>query len=596
MTWIGPRRALAAFFCASLLLPSPALAAVVAELSVRPALVTMALPPASIAALPSAALNGPGLAASAAPALLAAPAAAPSAEPVLPAGAAPAAVPPAAAPVLVPETPSRKEPLSRARASLRSATMTARAFAILAYGALVPSTTLPVESYLRENQEYAVAARRGALADGSVVESADAGRAPYRVTLSHAGLKDLFSRVDAIKSKGLDESALLAALRSAVAGALPRGRTLSLRAVERRRALARRAVELGIYPEQGRGTENEGALLANLALQRAGFKPKLVRVRAWRRENGRVMEGERTANLVHSAGGQVVFDPAFAPFDGRKLQDLIAPRGAPGVQAGVIEELDGPRVFSPAGKPKTSGVEAKASGDKELTFAVTGRSAADRQFKEDQKKYDAAAAADPVTVEWLFFPFYVDGHTALRVGDQLFEFTRKGWRAHNARAFLFNNPYFDSQLARHPNVGMPPFSLGVPLALPKEVAARLVETAAAGGGRFSFWFNNCNQVPFRLLRRAGIALGDGRFAGFSSMRAFRELLLHPPAEAGAPRLYALPNQAGAAEPLGPAVPRYLTRDRSVAADAAAYARILPRFFTWGLSPAGPRATAPAPKG
>jgi len=307
------------------------------------------------------------------------------------------------------------------------------------------------------------------------------------------------------------------------------------------------------------------------------------------------VEEERTLNLVHTARGQVLFDTVSASLDGRRLQDLNAAPGAPGLDTGISAELDGPRVFSPAGKPKTSGVEAQSSGSKDLTFAVMGRSAADRNFKEDEKIYQAAAPGEPVTVEWLFFPFYIDGHTAVRIGDKLYEFGRQGWRTHNARAFLFNNPFFDSQLARHPDSGMPSFSFGVPLSVAKRDAERLAETAAAGGGWFSFFFNNCNQVPMRFLRRAGLALGDGAIASFSSVRAFRLLLLHPPAEAGTPRLYPLPNQAAATEPLGPAVPRALVEEHSIAWDLAKFIWNWPQFVFEKLPRRSP-ATPPATKG
>jgi hypothetical protein len=588
----GPRSALAAFFCASLLTPPPTLAAAVAELGVRPVSASFALPPAFPLAPSIAAVGAPSLGIVAAPSVpiiaaspLAAAAAAPELEP------APEKIPAELAPEQVPGEPKR-EPLARAREGLRSATRTARALAFLTIGALLPRNSAPpaVEDLLRENQEYAVADKRGALADGAVVEGGPENGPASRATWSHPGLKALLARADAAKAGRQGEGNLLAEVRSAVAAALPRGRDLQTSALERRCVRARKAVELGAYAERGRGGEREAALLANLALGRAGFKPKLLRVSAWRRDNGRVVEEERTLNLVHTARGQVLFDTVSASYDGRKLQDLTAPPGAAGRDAGIVAELDGPRVFTPAGKPKTSGVEVKVSGAKDLAFAVVGRSAADRIFKEDEKRYRAAAPDEKVAVEWLFFPFYADGHTALRVGDRLLEFTRKGWRSSPARAFLFNNPFFDAQLARHPNAGMPPFSFGVPLTIAKRDAERFAALADSGRGWFSFWFNNCNQVPMRFLRRAGIDLGDGAFASFSSIRALRTLLLHPPAEAGAPRLYPLPNQALAAEPLGPAVPRDLVEERSVLHDAGLFVWNWPRCV-YGKLPLARRAAA-----
>jgi hypothetical protein len=254
-------------------------------------------------------------------------------------------------------------------------------------------------------------------------------------------------------------------------------------------------------------------------------------------------------------------------------------------------------VFAPEGKPKTSGVEAKVSGAKDLSFAVTGRSAAERLFKEEEKSYQAAAPDQKVTVEWLYFPFYVDGHTGLRVGESLYEFGRKGWRTHNARAFLFNNPFFEAQMARHPSLAMPPFSFGTPLTVPKadieKFLARVRERQAANAHGFSFWFNNCNQVFFRFLKKAGVALSGGAYTSFSSIRAYRELLLHPPEGAGQSRLYPLPNQNASSEPLGAAVPRYLVENHSAVWDAAFFVRHWPKFIGEKIPH---RAAPPPPKG
>ena len=547
-----------------------------AELNIRPvAGIGWAPAPATMAIAPAAASLAPAVGLLAAPSapIAAFPAlAAAAAAPELPASAAAPVVEAAPAP-LAPERVA-SAPLARAREKARSAGLTARALAFLLFSLPAPKAS-SVESYLRENQDYVLAEKRGTLADGAVVESEHLS--PTRVTLSHPGLKPLFDLADAIKANGGNEDDKLSALRAAVADASSNRRGLQLRALELRRAQKRRAFELGDYFGRG-GGETEAALLANLALTRAGFKPKLVRVSAWRRDaRGRVIGEERTLNLIHTARGQILFDTVSTEFDGKKLQDATVPAGTAGRESGIVAELAGPRVFTPSGKPKTSAITATATGEKAVTFEVVGRSAADRLFKEDEKQYQAAPEKEPVTVEWMFFPFYVDGHTALRIGDKLYEFTRRGWRASPARAFLFNNPFFEAQMARHPKMEMPPFSFGVPLSVAKADAERFAALAAEGRGIFSFWFNNCNQVPYRFLRKAGLTLGDGVFASFSSIRAFRLLLLNPPEQAGAPRIYPLPNQANASEPLGPAVPRGLVNSRSVLVDFALFVWNWPKF-------------------
>jgi hypothetical protein len=590
---IGPRRLAAAVFCA-LLTSAPAFAAVALEVSAArpelPVLSPAAVPLSAAALAPSLSVGAPAL--QAAPSVFAAsvlalppspalPAASAAAAPDEPAAAAAAA---AAAPAQTPAlTPAPSDGVfARARSGMRSAVVTARAVVFVAVAALTPKSAaaLPTEGFLRETQEYAPTSRRASLSDGAIVEARE--RAPYRVSLSHPGLASFLSAAgDAAKTPGQDERGRLDAVRSVVRAALPRAADVALKAAELRSWRERKAVELGVYAERGRGGSEESALLANLALTRAGFTPKLARVAAWRVEPFGIVDEERTLNLVHTSAGQVVFDPSDAAFDGAKLQDLTAPRGAPGRRAGIAEELDGPKVFTPAGKPKTSGVEAKVSGDRELTFAAVGRSAADRLFKEDEKAYQDAAPDQPVTVEWLYFPFYMDGHTALRIGDKIFEFRRKGWRTSPARAFLFNNPFFNAQIERHPHLEMPPFTFGTPLSVRKsEVAAFVAKVSAmedAGRGWFSFWFNNCNQVPFRFLKKAGVDLIGGIHTRFSSIRSYRMILLHPPAGAGAPRIYPLPNQNGVGEPLGAAVPRYLVEERNSVRDILYFLWTWPQF-------------------
>jgi hypothetical protein len=596
-----PRRLPTALWCALLFAPATAFAAAAPDAgAVRAAMPVLA--PSAVPLPPL--LAAPALRADA-PTLLSAPSAgflpafsaasAPDLESAaVPAAAASAATAaPAPAPAIAAPSPGvsaaapRPDALVRARTGLRSAAAKIRSVAIVAVAALTPTKApaLPIEMFLRENQNYAAAANRASLADGSVVEASarKAPRSPYLVGLAHPGIRDLIARVEAAKARGLGEDGALAEIRAAVRAALRRQPDSMLKAAELDAARARKSVPLGLYLERGRGTSEEAALLYNLLLQRAGFKPKLVRVSAWRRDGDAIVDEERTLNLIHTSAGQTAFDPGFDAFDGAKFSELAAPRGEPGRSAGIAAEFDGPRVFTPAGKPKTSGVEAKVSGAKELTFAVTGRSAADRLFKEDEQAYQAAALDQPVTVEWLFFPFYMDGHTALRVGDKVYEFRRKGWRTSPARAFLFNNPFFDTQIARHPHLEMPPFSFGTPLSVRKsEVSAFIAKVGAmedAGRGWFSFWFNNCNQVPFRFLKKAGVALIGGFYTRFSSVRSYRTLLLHPPVQAQPSRIYPLPSQNGAGEPLGAAIPRFLIEERSALRDVLTFLWTWPQFAT-----------------
>jgi hypothetical protein len=324
-------------------------------------------------------------------------------------------------------------------------------------------------------------------------------------------------------------------------------------------------VELGEALDAGAVDARRLALAAHMALKDGGLAPKLARLQT--------AGDARLVNLLHADGGQTVFAPLDPALDGRKLSELTA--------SGAATETDAPRVFNPGGKAKAA-VEARVP---ELPpFAVLGRSAAERDFKQDAQRLAAAAPDEAVRVEWLFLPFYVDGHSVLRVGDQVYEYRRAGWRVQNARAYLFNNPYFDAQYARHRSEGMPPFSLGLTLSVSKRAADALVARIEAertkAWPRFSFWFNNCNQRPLKFLRAAGVVgLPDGLFTRFSSIRSFRLLLTAPPLTAGRARLYPLPGRAGPLEPYGPAIPRELRVPRPGWLDALAFVRLWPRFFS-----------------
>ncbi len=407
----------------------------------------------------------------------------------------------------------------------------------------------PVEAYMRETFDYSSSVKRPALSDGALVEAA--GEIPTRVSLSHPGLRNLLKKTESIEGS---EAERLASVSALVRKALPRkGDALDRQALllkERRRG---RAVELGEFVKtRASATDREYALLANVALRSAGFKPKLATVDGF------------LVNLVHAGGRQLVFDPYDA---GRHLR----PPESPG---------DAPRVFIPAPKPKNGPVLARADG---LTFSVETRSSAERLFKKEQEAYATARPEDPVTVEWHYFPFYMpDGHNALRVGDRLFEFVgSKGWRVYpSARAFIFSNPFFKTQLGRHPE--MPPFSLGVPFQISKAAAEKFAryaeESDGKGGIPLSIFFHNCNQVPLRLLRKMGVEIKLSPFTRYFSNRTFRKLLLAPPVKTGAPRLYLLPNQAAAGETLGSLVPKDVARERGRLRDLLIYLRHLPRIL------------------
>jgi hypothetical protein len=547
-------------------MPAPsAVSQAVAALAILSARVgappTATLPPLAPATLAASPLTAPLRPAAAFAPALAAAAAEPSVPASVPEAAAPA-VPPAALPA---SPPAAAEPAAQARGA--AIARTARAAAALLVDALAGRARPlpPTEAFLREDLSYAASAKRAALGDGALVAADDPRRAPDRISYDHPGVLDFSGRVAALKARAKSGPELLDGLRALLRAEAARpGAALAARALERRRARQARAVELGAALQAGALDQRRLALAAHLALKLAGFSPKLARLKA----DG----GERLSNLIHVDGAQVVFDPGAPALDGRKLSELTS--------SGAAAELDGPLAYNPSGKPKTGGVTA---GVPELpAFAVTGRSAAERIFKDEARSYAAAAPDEAVRIEWLYLPFYVDGHSVLRVGDQVYEYRPKGWRVQSARAYLFNNPFFDAQYARHREDGMPPFGLGLSLSLSKRAAdalvARIERERDSGWPKFSYWLNNCNQRPLAFLRRAGVVgLPDGLFTRFSSIRTFRLLLQAPPLGAGQARLYPLPGRVGPLEPYGPAVPRELREQRPGWRDALYFFRLWPRF-------------------
>jgi hypothetical protein len=82
-------------------------------------------------------------------------------------------------------------------------------------------------------------------------------------------------------------------------------------------------------------------------------------------------------------------------------------------------------------------------------------------------------------------------------------------------------------------LGLPKFSVGIVLLLPKANVERALATlekraSAPIEGRdcFNYFRNNCNQVPLRIFEQAGIPLGRATgLSGFSSSLTFRNLFM-----------------------------------------------------------------------
>jgi GNAT superfamily N-acetyltransferase len=277
----------------------------------------------------------------------------------------------------------------------------------------------------------------------------------------------------------------------------------------------------------------------------------------------------------------------------------------------VTHTITGRRLSSHSKQPTagaTGSTEVTVEGHHRATFILEGRSTAERRFKREAEAIRLSDPADSVTLEWIYIPFYfMFGHSALRIGNTLYEFGQNGWRVHpSARAFLFNNPLFKRRFARFRKWGMSPFSFGIPLVVPKCVAARLGEIIAdemraSQAGAFSLFTNNCNQQLLRALRKAGVGIEFKGFTAFSSLSAFRRFLFDSPVKIGTPSLYPLPHHAWMAGRYHMHVPSHIYSNDSflhkgkrslwvVLSYVASSLLMLTQKFAWSESPSRGKAS------
>lgn len=246
------------------------------------------------------------------------------------------------------------------------------------------------------------------------------------------------------------------------------------------------------------------------------------------------------------------------------------------------------------------------AGD-ELVFQVIGRTPAENRFQKEAELIAAAADEELVPIEIGFHPFWRRyGHTTLRIGESLYEFSSDGWRAHNtgadsARAYLFNNPFFKSRLSVFSPSGMPPISFAVSreikAATVRALQKRLDEKCALQGrGRekFNLFLSNCNQKLRGVLRDFGIPGFEERgFFDFSSVLSFNQLLNSPAPDRQRYWVYPLPNTDVTEENLRNWFPRVLYLHntpgmerrraiRSVLTDVGVGIAVLVNKFTMGL--------------
>jgi hypothetical protein len=232
-------------------------------------------------------------------------------------------------------------------------------------------------------------------------------------------------------------------------------------------------------------------------------------------------------------------------------------------QTGLIDssgsEKSGLRAVAVTSQSVTFGKDRRFglfnSAGREIAFQVSGRTPTENRFIKEAALIASAGDDELVPFEIGFHPFWRRyGHTTLRIGESMYEFSSEGWRAHNtgadsARAYLFNNPFFKSRYSVFAPSGMPPISYGVSREAKASVVREMQKIldqkcAYQGPGRekFNLFLSNCNQKLRGVMRDLGIeGFEEKGFVDFSSVLSFNGLL-NAPAEIDQKYwIYPLPN-------------------------------------------------------
>lgn len=236
---------------------------------------------------------------------------------------------------------------------------------------------------------------------------------------------------------------------------------------------------------------------------------------------------------------------------------------------------------------KTKSFTIFSGEGRELKFSFLGRTPTEKKFSREEQQIRLAAPDEFVPIEICFHPFWRRlGHTTLRMGEALYELSSKGWKSHlgkQARAYLFNNPYFKEQYKLYSAAGMSPTSIGVTLMVKKSQVERLqviLQNLVSAQGKerekFNLYLNNCNQGIMRVLTEAGISgFTDKGYHGFSAVLSFRKILVEPHLEQVGLTLYPLPGTEINEALIRRWIPRLLYRHNSTMMEVS---RALPSLY------------------
>ncbi len=414
----------------------------------------------------------------------------------------------------------------------------------------------------------------GTLVEGSVHKG---GFQPhYRVDLDRPEIKSL---IDAAKGLGgISREEKISWVIARVQEAFPTRSYTSKTylATNAKSLFAGTPVAFSSYLKGGAGVCRENALLTKILLDAADIKSKIRYAEVWRMVRGVRTVEDHQMNLVLRDSEWVVVDPYFEIFNGKSWRDLNTQEGVTGltsgtvdaVRVGVVKTHDFPIFYVPKNPVPAKEFEVNWKNGATQKFEVLGRSPAEKAFAADAEIIENAGPEEMVPIEWLFLPLYgYTGHSAVRVGDTIYEFTNKGWQVYdegqrNARAYLYNNPFLKRKAADASRESEFPFSLGVPLSIEKSALMewmRKVEVEKGDNQPFSFLQNNCNHSLLRGLRTACPNFNGmkfDKFELFSSVLTFKKLVKQSGLRQEKIRVYPLPGKVSAL-PMQERLPYYL---------------------------------------
>jgi hypothetical protein len=453
-----------------------------------------------------------------------------------------------------------------------------------------------IQSFFREDRSYQQKKLPAEITDGSLIEGSarQGGVQPdYRISLQGPRIKAFLKAAAQIREQGLSVPDTIAAVNQLTRSRLSRTSYTGwsyLRLVNRFKS-KKMPIDLESYFDSKCGVCRENALVNHFALKAAGLAPQFSYVRISRTESGRSIVEDHAINLVKIDGESFVVDAYFLPFNGHKLSDLKTEVGvnfgllfgSPIVDqngsetARIIATLPYPRLFVPTSTKEMKEFDVIGADGQKITFRNEGRSQAERKFKLEEAAVDNAGPDDLITIEWLFHPFYMPlGHTSLRIGNRLYEFTTKGWEMHgngadSARAFIFNNPFFKRQYQRGVIEGLPPFSIGIPMKIKKSQLDKIeswIQRYPEDIGRpFSLAFNNCNQCMLQAAANGNVQIiNDSKYKSFSSVMTFRDVFLQSRLRKETPVIYTLSGVEIPNITYGEMVPPYLYDEHSTVSE------------------------------